>query len=141
MAVLSQDDVGPGRKHFNLENGLAIRGFDPVAYFKEGKAIRGKKEISYADSGVTYYFATLSDREDFLKNPKAYEPQYGGWCAYAMGKDGSKVDVDPGTFKILNGKLFLFYNRFFNNTLKSWNEDEDRLHRQADKNWVNWIRH
>ncbi|HZE82850.1 MAG TPA: YHS domain protein, partial [Puia sp.] len=64
-----------------------------------------------------------------------YEPQYGGWCAYAMGKDGSKVEVDPGTFKIVNGKLFLFYNRFFNNTLKTWNKDEDHLHKNADNNW------
>ena len=63
----------------------------------------------------------------FASNPAKYEPQYGGWCAYAMGHDGSKVEVDPETFKIINGKLFLFYNRFFNNTLKTWNQDESKL--------------
>jgi hypothetical protein len=52
-----------------------------------------------------------------------------------MGKDGSKVEVDPETFKIINGKLFLFYNSFFNNTLKSWNKDEANLHTKADANW------
>jgi len=60
--------------------------------------------------------------------------QYGGWCAYAMGKDGSKLKIDPETFKIINGKLYVFYNKFFNNTLKSWNKD-DQLHQQADANW------
>ena len=52
-----------------------------------------------------------------------------------MGHDGSKVEVDPETFKIINGKLFLFYNRFFNNTMKTWDQDEPRLHNQADVNW------
>jgi len=62
-----------------------------------------------------------------LKNPAGYEPQYGGWCAYAMGANGEKVEIDPGTFKIVDGKLNLYYNAFFNNTLKSWNKDEVNL--------------
>jgi len=80
--------------------------------------------------------ATLNiDKEEFKKNPSRYEPQYGGWCAYAMGKDGSKVEVDPETFKIIDGKLYLYYNKFFNNTLKSWNKDEPNLKAKADVNW------
>ena len=58
-----------------------------------------------------------------------------GWCAYAMGAKGEKVEVDPETFKIVDGKLYLFYNKFFNNTLESWNKDEARLRSNADKNW------
>ena len=76
------------------------------------------------------------DKELFKKNPAQYEPQYGGWCAYAMGNDGSKVEVDPETFKILNAKLYLFYNKYFTNTLKSWNKDEGRLMKSADANWM-----
>ena len=77
---------------------------------------------------------------DFLKNPKNYEPQYGGWCAYAMGSNGEKVEVDPETYKILDGKLYVFYNAYFNNTLKSWNKDEAKLKKQADKNWQKIIK-
>lgn len=122
-------------KQFNLDEGIAIKGYDPVAYYTQQKAVKGKKEFSYTSHGVTYHFATAANRELFQINPSVYEPQYGGWCAYAMGHDGSKVEIDPETFKIINGKLFLFYNKFFNNTLKNWNQDESKLHSQADSNW------
>jgi len=52
-----------------------------------------------------------------------------------MGKSGEKVEIDPSTFKILNGKLYLFFNKYFNNTLKSWNKDEASLRTKADTNW------
>ena len=122
-------------KQFNLDEGVAIEGYDPVAYFTQNKAVKGKKEFNYSSHGVVYHFASGADQQLFQANPAKYEPQYGGWCAYAMGHDGSKVEIDPETFKIINGKLFLFYNRFFNNTLKSWNQDESKLHAQADANW------
>ena len=126
-------------KEFNLENKLALQGYDPVAYFTQKKAVKGKKEFSVVHEGVLYYFASNADKELFVKNPSAYEPQYGGWCAYAMGANGEKVEVDPETFKIVNGKLFLFYNAFFNNTLKSWNKDEVNLNKKADANWKKFI--
>lgn len=123
------------RSSFNLENGLAISGYDPVAYFTQSKAIEGDKRWSVFHNGVTYYFSSEQNKETFKKNPGAYEPQYGGWCAYAMGATGEKVEIDPETFKIINGKLYLFYNKFFNNTLKSWNKDEANLKSKADNNW------
>jgi YHS domain-containing protein len=138
LASFSQD-AGVRTKHFNLDDGVAIHGFDPVAYFTHAKAIKGKKDIAAIHEGVTYRFATVEDKEAFTKNPVAYEPQYGGWCAYAMGNDGSKVNIDPETFKIINNKLYLFYNSFFNNTLKSWNKDEARLKQDADANWQNFL--
>lgn len=73
--------------------------------------------------------------QTFKANPDKYEPAYGGWCAYAMGKTGEKVEVDPFKFKIVNGKLNLFYYSIINNTLNKWNEDEANLKKQADKNW------
>lgn len=127
------------KKQYNLESGLAIRGYDPVAYFTMRKAVEGKKELSANYNGVTYHFASKANRDEFTQNPMRYEPQFGGWCAYAMGKKGEKVEVDPGTFKIVEGKLYLFYNKYFNNTLKSWNQDEARLKRQADKNWTQFV--
>lgn len=124
------------KKHFNLEDGIAINGYDPVAYFKEGKAVKGKKETgTLVYEGLVYRFSNIENKELFRKSPAAFEPQYGGWCAYAMGNDGTKVEIDPETFKIIDGKLFLFYNRYFTNTLKTWNKNELTLKKQADANW------
>jgi hypothetical protein len=86
---------------------------------------------------VYYHFSSPENKKEFRKNPSKYEPEYGGWCAYAMGAKGEKVSIDPETFKIINGKLYLFYNSFFNNTLKSWNKDETNLKAKADVNWEN----
>lgn len=120
---------------YNLENKVAIQGYDPVAYFNRGKAVKGKKEILASYQGVIYKFSSNENKEAFLKNPSKYEPQYGGWCAYAMGSSGGKVEINPETFKIIDGKLYLFYNAYFNNTLKNWNKDEDTLKSKADTNW------
>jgi YHS domain-containing protein len=123
------------KKHFNLDDGLALSGYDAVAYINQSKAVKGNNKFSVAHEGVTYHFATADNKEEFRKNPSRYEPAYGGWCAYAMGSNGEKVSVDPKTFKIVNGKLNLFYNRFFNNTLEDWNKDESNLKKKADMNW------
>jgi YHS domain-containing protein len=123
-------------KHFNLENGLAIQGFDPVAYFTQHKAVKGNKQYVATYDGVKYYFATTANKNLFLKDIKKYEPQYGGWCAYAMGATNEKVEIDPETFKIINGKLYLFYHSWVNNTLTKWNEDEVNLKKKADANWA-----
>jgi hypothetical protein len=125
---------------YNLENKVAIQGYDPVAYFKQNKAIKGKKEITATYDSVLYQFHSLANKEIFLKNPSSFEPKYGGWCAYAMGSSGEKVEINPETFKIIDGKLFLFYNAFFNNTLKSWNKEESNLKAKADINWKKIIK-
>lgn len=127
------------KKQYNLSNNLAISGYDPVAYFTSKKAIKGKSTYSVIEKNVTYYFSSKENLETFVKNPSAYEPEYGGWCAYAMGATGEKVPVDPETFKIVNNKLYLFYNRFFNNTLKDWNKDEANLKSKADIAWKKFI--
>ncbi len=120
---------------FNIENKVAIQGYDPVAYFTQKKAVKGKAAMASTYEGVTYYFSSQANKDIFVKNPASYEPQYGGWCAYAMGDNAEKVEIDPNTFKILDGKLYLYYNAFFNNTLKSWNKDEVNLKKKADSNW------
>ena len=126
-------------KEFNLENKVAIQGYDPVAYFTQNKAVKGKSTFTTTYQGVIYNFSSQANKEAFLKNPTGYEPQYGGWCAYAMGANGEKVEVDPETFKIVDVKLNLYYNAYFNNTLKSWNKDEVNLKKKADANWKKFI--
>jgi len=123
-------------KDFNTEKTVAIQGYDAVAYFTQNKAVKGTKTFSVNAEGIIYYFANAEDKAIFLKDFKKYEPQYGGWCAYAMGANGEKVEIDPESFKILNGKLFLFYHTWSNNTLGKWNKDEVSLHTKADANWV-----
>lgn len=122
-------------REFNLENKVAIQGYDPVAYFKKNKAVKGTVGLSIVYEGVIYYFSTQASKDIFLKNPTSFEPQFGGWCAYAMGSLGDKVEINPDTFKIIEGKLYLFYNAYFNNTLKSWNKDEVTLKAKAENNW------
>lgn len=125
---------------FNLENKVAIQGYDPVAYFVQKKAVKGKSALASNFEGVVYNFSSQANKDLFLKNPAQYEPQYGGWCSYAMGSTGEKVEIDPETFKVVDGKLNLFYNAYFNNTLKSWNKDEDNLKKKADTNWKKIIK-
>jgi YHS domain-containing protein len=135
VSISHAQEMALRTKHFNLEKNLAIQGYDPVAYFKQNAALKGSKDLAVFHQGITYYFSSAANKEEFKKNPALYEPQYGGWCAYAMGNKGEKVPIDPATFKITNGKLYLFYNRFFNNTLTSWNKDETGLMNKANVNW------
>jgi YHS domain-containing protein len=138
LSSMAQDASAIRKRQFNLnDESIAIKGYDPVAYFKMNAAVRGAKELAVYHQGVVYYFSSGENKDEFKKNPSKYEPEYGGWCAYAMGAKGDKVNVDPETFKIVNGKLLLFYNRNFNNTLKSWNKDETNLKAKADVSWKN----
>jgi len=136
----AQNTINERTKHFNLEKSLAIQGYDPVAYFTKKKAVKGSGKISTKYLGITYLFASENNKKTFEENPSKYEPQYGGWCAFAMGDYGEKVEVDPETFKIIDGKLYLFYNAYFNNTLNSWNKDEKNLQQKADRNWSNYFK-
>jgi len=113
---------------------LALQGYDPVAYIKQGRAVKGSKSITAEHNGVTYWFATDADRKLFTESPGKFLPAYGGWCATAMAK-GEKVEVDPTNFKVTNGRLFLFYKAFYANAIKDWNKDEAALTVKADAHW------
>ena len=133
--VLGQTNPTLRKEQYNLTKGIAIQGYDPVAYFMQKKAIKGTVANSLTYKDVTYRFASPANLDLFRKNPEKYEPQYGGWCAYAMGESGEKVEIDPETYKIKDGKLYLFYHSFINNTLPKWNANEVTLHKKADINW------
>ncbi|MBC7904693.1 MAG: YHS domain-containing protein, partial [Gemmatimonadaceae bacterium] len=103
-------------------------------------AIKGDQQFALNHNGATYYFSSATNRETFRKKPEQFMPAFGGWCAYAMGLNGEKVEVDPKTFKIVDGKLNLFYNRFFTNTLTDWNKNENVLKQKAAANWSKIIK-
>lgn len=121
-------------KNYNLKKSIALEGYDPVSYF-DNKPQEGKSEIKFTYKEVTYLFASIANAEKFKANPEKFEPAYGGWCAFAMGETGEKVKIDPETFKIIEGKLYLFYNFWGNNTLSDWNKNEGVLKSKADQNW------
>ena len=123
-------------QHYNLgTDKVAISGYDPVAYFTQGKALKGRKEVGASHRGVTYHFATEESRKLFTDAPDKYLPTYGGWCATAMAK-GEKVEIDPTNFKVTNGRLFLFFKAFYANAIKDWNKDEPNQTTKADANWM-----
>lgn len=125
--------------HWNHKRNLAIEGYDPVSYFQKSPK-EGESKHAFKYKGLTYHFVSQGNLLTFKNSPSIYEPAYGGWCAYAMGTTGEKVKVDPKTYKIIDGKLYLFYNFWTNNTLTGWNMDEDKLKAAADKNWSQILR-
>jgi YHS domain-containing protein len=124
--------------HYNLKNKVALQGYDPVSYF-DNKPKEGKEEFQVSYKGVTYLFSSSANVSKFKASPEKYEPAYGGWCAYAMGETGEKVKIDPETYKIVGGKLYLFYNFWGNNTLTDWNKNEGPLKAKADQNWKKFV--
>lgn len=119
----------------NLDKkGLALQGYDPVSYF-HGEPQEGNEKWAVKQGSSLYYFSSEANKTTFLESPKKYMPQYGGWCAYAMGLSPEKVKINPETFKIVDGKLYLFYDFWGTNTREPWNENEEELMRNADINW------
>lgn len=138
-ALLNAQTESLRKKHFNITKGIGIEGYDPVSYFN-GEALEGDSKLPYTHQGITYLFSSPANLNKFKSSPEKYEPAYGGWCAFAMGETGEKVKIDPRTFKILEGRLYLFYNFWGSNTLEDWNENERKLKEAADRHWKNSVK-
>jgi YHS domain-containing protein len=123
------------QQDYNTKNGVIANGYDVVEYFNNN-AEKGNKKLSTTFDGVKYQFSNKENLEKFKKAPKKYVPQYGGYCAYAIGKSGEKASINAKTFEIRDGKLYLFYNSWGTNTLELWTkEGAEELKTSADKNW------
>jgi hypothetical protein len=112
-------------------SGLAIDGYDPVAYFVDGRPTRGRGDIEHVWNGTRYRFATEANRERFVKSPEAFVPQYGGFCSYAVSR-GYTANIDPQAWTIVDGKLYLNYSV---RVQRTWEEDVPGNIRRADANW------
>ncbi len=110
---------------------LAVQGYDPVAYFTDGKAVEGSKDFEYEWMDARWRFASAAHREAFVKSPETYAPQYGGYCAYGVS-DGHAVKIDPEAWKIVDGKLYLNYNK---KVQQLWLADIPGFIKKADQNW------
>lgn len=123
-------------QQYNLKDGYMAGGYDVVEYFNN-KAKKGNEKFSTTYNGVKFKFTSKENLALFKANPEKYIPQYGGFCAYALGKRGKLIDIDPETFEIRDSKLYLFYNSWFNNTFEDWKKgNPEKLRKQADKNWA-----
>jgi YHS domain-containing protein len=116
---------------FYEKDGIAIKGYDPVAFFKENKPVMGLSEHKAEFKGSVFYFASQANRDAFTADPVKYAPQYGGFCAFGM-TSGYKAATDPQAFTIVEDKLYLNYNP---EVKKLWSEDIPGFVVKADKNW------
>jgi len=111
--------------------GIAIQGYDPVAYFTQSKPVRGSSSFTYQWMGSTWWFASAQDRDQFTADPAKFAPQFGGYCAYGVSKNHT-VDIDPEAWRIVEGKLYLNYSK---SVQKSWLQDVPGNIRAAEQNW------
>jgi len=132
LLFLAATSLLPAKTLVNVDrHGLGIKGYDPVAYFTDAKAIQGNSSITSTADGVTYYFATPEHKATFDTNPAKYEPQFGGYCAYGLSR-GSLVEIDPAAFQIVNGRLLLQYSK---GIMEKFNKDAAVNLGKADQNW------
>jgi YHS domain-containing protein len=116
---------------FFEKDGVALRGYDPVAYIGQNKPVKGSPDHKAEYKGSTFHFASKANRDAFVAQPDKYAPQYGGFCAFGMS-GGYKAAIDPAAFTIVDGKLYLNYNR---DIQKKWSSDVPGHVAKADRNW------
>lgn len=112
-------------------DGVAIHGYDPVAYFTDHSPVKGSKNFTATFEGATFYFASAAHRDEFKADPAHYAPAYGGFCAFGTAQ-GHKAPTEPQAFTIANGKLYLNYN---DDVMKTWRQDIPGYIQKANDNW------
>ena len=115
---------------FSTEEG-AIRGYDPVAYFKQHQPVKGSKDLHITWQEAQWHFSSAENLAAFQANPEKYAPQYGGYCAYGVAQ-GYTPEIDPTAYKVHNGKLYLNLSHA---VLKKWKKDIPSYVKDANKNW------
>jgi hypothetical protein len=114
-----------------VKRGLALDGYDAVAYFTESRAVPGRAEFEHQWDGARWRFASAANRDRFAKEPQRFAPQFGGYCAYAVSR-GYTASADPEAWSVVDGKLYVNYSRSVRNT---WEKDAASYIRQAEANW------
>jgi YHS domain-containing protein len=122
---------GSGQSLLNLEDTVALHGFDPVGYFNQNRAVKGSHRIKERLGGATYYFRSWRNRMDFLANAPKYQPQLGGYCVTSMAR-GRLEDINPDLFQIYDGKLYLFRD---DEALAAFQRDPRRIIHEATQNY------
>ena len=126
MLAVAEDPI-----HTGFLSNVAVGGYDAVAYFTEGRPVEGQSEFMTEWKGAEWHFASQENLDAFVADPEAYAPQYGGYCAWAVAQ-GKTAAGDPEQWEIVDGRLFLNYNRKIQ---ERWLADRDAFITQADSNW------
>jgi YHS domain-containing protein len=113
------------------DNGLALQGYDPVAFFTAGKPVKGDEQFSSTHDGGTYYFASAADKATFDAAPQKYEPAFGGYCAYGVTRK-KLVEIDVNAFQIVDNRLLLQYSE---GVRDKFNKDQKGNLAKADSYW------
>jgi hypothetical protein len=122
---------GQSARSVNSANGVAVQGYDVVAYFSQNTAVKGSPSLTHDWNGVRWQFANAQNRDAFATEPAKYAPAFGGYCAYGVSR-GYAVDIDPEAFSIVNGTLYLNYSRSVQQT---WNKNRDGYIEKANRHW------
>ena len=130
VGLLLASQVAFGGDFFEVD-GVAMRGYDVVAYFEANQPTKGLPAYRHEYLGSTFLFASDANLKKFVAHPEKYAPQYGGFCALGTA-NGYKVKTEPDAFKVVDGKLYLNYNR---KVLEIWTQDQPGYIKLADKNW------
>jgi YHS domain-containing protein len=132
LLLISVPAFGQNKTLLNLDKqGIAIQGYDPVAFFTQNRPLKGRPEFEIKYNGARYLFASAEDKSTFDANPAKYEPQFGGFCAYAASKNRT-APVKIEAFQIVNGRLLMQYDL---DIRKEFNKDAQGNLQKADKNW------
>ncbi|HEY9348804.1 MAG TPA: YHS domain-containing (seleno)protein [Inquilinus sp.] len=131
LAVQAQDAQKPVNTLGAPADNVAIRGYDPVAYFRDGGPRRGKPEFAAQHDGATWWFASAEDKALFEADPEKYMPAFGGFCAYGTSR-GYLVKIEPEAWSIVDGRLYLNYDLGVRDT---WQKDPKGYIDQANANW------
>ena len=131
LFVASNASAGPD-VYTGWFSSKAVSGYDAVAYFTKSKAVKGSSKFKYKYKNAEWYFESAENLELFKKNPEKYSPQYGGFCAWAVGAKKQRAPGDPTIWKIVDGKLYLNYD---NSIQEKWEKDIPGFIQKADKNW------
>ncbi len=121
-----------GEQPVFTSDGIAIRGYDPVAYFTEGRPVQGRAVYQAKWNGALWRFASADNRRRFLEDPVAYAPQYGGFCAWAVAARGELYSTRPDAWRIVDGKLYLNFDQGIQ---RRWEKDIAGFIREADRRW------
>ena len=131
ILLLASFNLSAQQSEVFIKSGTAIQGYDAVAYFKEGKAVKGNDQFSFEWNNASWIFSSEQNLDSFKLNPERFAPQYGGYCAYGMS-EGHKAPTEPEAFTIVDGKLYLNYNLKVKDL---WNKSQAKRIEDADKNW------
>jgi YHS domain-containing protein len=112
---------------------VAIKGYDPVSYFTDGRPTKGSPAFSYAWLGATWYFSSSRNRDAFASEPIRFAPQYGGFCALGTANEEASANIDPEAWRIVDGKLYLFAGK--EGLEEDFDARADDVIAKADVNW------